>query len=209
MSMETRSNGKRYYIQSSRIGRRIRREYVGGGKVGELAEMADIADRLERKRQAEAIRESKLQIAILVEKLKEFESLADGIGECYFSKAIINTIEAIGENGMNKPENQLPTNCGIDLAAQIRKANTGDKQSLALLRRELVGDNAQTLIEMSGNLSSNLQQATLSTMIGDMQEGQIDHPEKAESDAGRTWLERYQGRSEHDRTEVISSSEPI
>lgn len=72
---------------------------------------------------------------------------------------------------MAKSETRTLVNADIDLAEAVRKANSGDKQSLAILRRELVGDNANALIDIAGNLASSLEQSTLTAMLGDAQQG--------------------------------------
>ena len=60
---------------------------------------------------------------------------------------------------MNKNETELITD--KNLSELVRKANTGDKQSLAVLRHELTTENAQALVDMVGNLASNLEEATI------------------------------------------------
>ncbi len=72
---------------------------------------------------------------------------------------------------MSKSGTRLVTNGEIELAELVRNANKGDKQSLAVLRRELVGDNAQSLIDMAGDLAGNLERATVIAMLGDQQQG--------------------------------------
>lgn len=72
---------------------------------------------------------------------------------------------------MSKGETHAIANADIDLADTVRKANSGDKQSLAILRRELVGENANALIDIAGNLANSLEQSTLNVMLGDQQQG--------------------------------------
>lgn len=70
-------------------------------------------------------------------------------------------------------ENEAQTNVKpeVDLVEIVRKSNAGDKQSLAVLRRELASDNAQRLLDIAGDLTRNLEQSTLNAMLGDHQEG--------------------------------------
>lgn len=80
MSWETRSNGKRYYTRSRRVGGRIQREYVGGGTVGELVAKLDEIDRESRMLEAELIRDARQQAERMDESLADFEELAENIG---------------------------------------------------------------------------------------------------------------------------------
>lgn len=80
MSWEVRQNGKRYYTRSRRLNGRVLREYIGGGTLGELAELLDIEEREERRSRAEAIRDAKLRLDRLDERLMRFETLADQVG---------------------------------------------------------------------------------------------------------------------------------
>ena len=72
---------------------------------------------------------------------------------------------------MSKSETQAIANAEIYLVDTVKKANSGDKQSLAILRRELVGENANALIDIAGNLANSLEQSTLNVMLGDQQQG--------------------------------------
>ena len=72
---------------------------------------------------------------------------------------------------MSKTETQAIVNAEIDLVETVRKANSGEKQSLAILRRELAGENANALIDIAGNLANSLEQSTLNVMLGDQQLG--------------------------------------
>lgn len=72
---------------------------------------------------------------------------------------------------MSETEIQDAANKQLEIATIIRKANGGDKQSLILLRKELTGNNAQALIDMAGDLSNQVEQATLNAMLGDSQQG--------------------------------------
>ncbi len=80
MSWETRANGKRYYTRSYRERGRIRREYVGGGALGELVARLDEIDRESRKQEAESIRAARRQAEQFDETLADFEELAEIIG---------------------------------------------------------------------------------------------------------------------------------
>lgn len=80
MSWEFRPNGKRYYTRSRRLNGRVQREYVGGGALGELAELLDIEEREEQRSRAEAIRDAKLRLDRLDARLMQFEMLADQVG---------------------------------------------------------------------------------------------------------------------------------
>jgi DNA-binding transcriptional MerR regulator len=80
MSWETRTNGKRYYTRSRRVGGRIQREYIGGGTIGELAAMYDKIDRETRLQEVEMNRELRRQAKQLDEVLAQFEELADNVG---------------------------------------------------------------------------------------------------------------------------------
>ena len=72
---------------------------------------------------------------------------------------------------MSMNESQAAANTEIDLADTVKKANSGDKQSLAILRRELAGENANAIIDQAGNLASSLEKSTLDVMLGVQQQG--------------------------------------
>jgi hypothetical protein len=80
MSWETRSNGKRYYTRSSRVNGRIRREYVGGGQLGEFVAKLDELDRESRLLEAESIRQARQEATRIDESLADFETLAESVG---------------------------------------------------------------------------------------------------------------------------------
>ncbi len=80
MSWETRANGKKYYTRSRREGGKIRREYVGGGTLGELAAKLDEIERDSRLLEAQLTREARRQVEELEEAMAEFDEIADKIG---------------------------------------------------------------------------------------------------------------------------------
>lgn len=71
---------------------------------------------------------------------------------------------------MSKPETQEAEK-GISLVDLVRKANGGDKESLAVLRKALDSEYAGSLMEIAGNLADKLEESTLNAMLGDGQDG--------------------------------------
>ena len=59
----------------------------------------------------------------------------------------------------------------LELRDLVQAANDGDKQAMAALSSELSGENADALINMSGDLAYSLEQSTLKTMLSDTQKG--------------------------------------
>ncbi len=67
----------RYYTRSVRINARVVREYVGCGRVGELAAKVDAAKRAERRAEAEMIRRVQAKWRDLDDQLAALNQLAD------------------------------------------------------------------------------------------------------------------------------------
>ena len=68
---------RRYYTRSRRENGRVVREYVGGGKLGELAAQLDAIDREKRAAERAAVRAEREEIDALDAPLSELDELAD------------------------------------------------------------------------------------------------------------------------------------
>lgn len=74
---------------------------------------------------------------------------------------------------MTNAKNKVLTKAGNDLWDTVRAANKGDATALADLRRELVGDNAKTLIAKAGDLANQAELSTVNAMLGDQEGSKI------------------------------------
>jgi hypothetical protein len=72
MAWEKRLSGGLYYTRSRRRRGRVRREYVGGGLLGQMAAELDTRRRAERKREKEEVEAQKQRLAEVDEKVAAF-----------------------------------------------------------------------------------------------------------------------------------------
>jgi hypothetical protein len=67
----------RYYTRSRKVNGRVVREYVGTGRVAELAAQLDALERERREREARAVRQQKAELTVLDAELKALTERAD------------------------------------------------------------------------------------------------------------------------------------
>jgi hypothetical protein len=67
----------RYYTRSKRVNGRVVREYIGGGRVGELTSQMDAIERDKREAERRAAQSEREQVAELDAPLDELNELAD------------------------------------------------------------------------------------------------------------------------------------
>ncbi len=79
MAWERRPNGRQYYYRGRREGRRVVKEYAGGGEAGLLAAEADEASRRDREQAAQQRAERQRPLDDLVLHLDEFDKLVDQV----------------------------------------------------------------------------------------------------------------------------------
>src|SRR3954451_24302330 len=72
-----RQGQRRYYSRSRKVGGRVIREYVGGGAVGEAAQLQDQERRLERQRQRDREQQQRQQILAADRALDAFADRVD------------------------------------------------------------------------------------------------------------------------------------
>jgi hypothetical protein len=69
--------GGRYYTRSRRVNGRVVREYVGGGRIGELAAQLDEIERDKRETERQCDRIAREKVETLDTPLAELDELAD------------------------------------------------------------------------------------------------------------------------------------
>ena len=79
MAWESRQRGGRYYTQSYREDGRVRRRYVGGGPVGQLAATLDEHDREQRAAVRRAEAAERAEIAVATAAVAEVDDLGEAL----------------------------------------------------------------------------------------------------------------------------------
>ena len=69
--------GRLYYYRSVREGKRVRKEYVGGGSFGQLLAQIDERERLQREEEEAACKEEQERLQRSAEFLRELEEAAE------------------------------------------------------------------------------------------------------------------------------------
>src|SRR5215208_7666470 len=69
--------GRPYYYRSLRVGKRVRKEYVGGGPLGQLAAQIDELKRLQRKEEEASCKEERERLERSAGFLCEMEEAAE------------------------------------------------------------------------------------------------------------------------------------
>ena len=69
--------GRSYYYRSVREGKRVRKEYVGGGALGQIAAQLDELKRLQRKEEEASCKEERERIERSAVFLRELEEAAE------------------------------------------------------------------------------------------------------------------------------------
>lgn len=95
MGWETRERGTRYYTRSRRVGGKVAREYVGGGRAGELAAQMDTLKRLQRERQRQVRQAEKQRTEERDALLKALDEVCSHLVE-----------EALGQAGYHQHKRQ-------------------------------------------------------------------------------------------------------
>lgn len=83
MGWETRQRGGRYYTRSRRVGGRVVREYVGAGRVAELAAMFDAAERREREAVRDSLRQAQASDTPAFAALADLGTVLDGLAAAF------------------------------------------------------------------------------------------------------------------------------
>ena len=69
--------GRLYYYRSVRKGKRVRKEYAGGGSLGQLAAQIDELERLQRKEEEASCKEERERLERSAGFLRELEEVAE------------------------------------------------------------------------------------------------------------------------------------
>lgn len=77
MSWETRERGGRYYTRSRRVNGRIEREYIGSGRVAELAAQLDALDRKRREDERAQFQHERAQAEMFAAPIIELHDMAE------------------------------------------------------------------------------------------------------------------------------------
>jgi len=83
MAWEKRERGGLYYTKSRKVAGRVKREYVGGGTIGEIAAEADRIKRESREVEALLVKEEKERLEALASPILELSEAAGILAQAH------------------------------------------------------------------------------------------------------------------------------